>query len=60
VQLQLKIRGRATLRSYEITVLDNGMGISAAEVEHAFEPFFRGKQVKSTPGTGLGLSIVNA
>jgi signal transduction histidine kinase len=58
VQSQLKIHGHATPRSYEITVSDNGMGMSAMEVDHAFEPFFRGEQVRATPGTGLGLSIV--
>jgi signal transduction histidine kinase len=57
VPLQFAIRGRATLHSYEITVSDNGEGTSTEEAQHAFEPFFRGKQLRS-PGTGLGLSIV--
>ncbi|HMF02210.1 MAG TPA: ATP-binding protein [Terriglobia bacterium] len=58
VQLEVEIRGRITKRTYEFSVSDNGMGMSPSEVQHAFEPFFRGEQVRSTPGTGLGLSIV--
>lgn len=39
---------------------DTGMGISAEEVEHIFERFYRGAMVNemAIPGTGLGLSIV--
>src|SRR5262249_29875814 len=58
VQLEVEIRGRIAHRTYELTVSDNGTGMSTLEVQHAFEPFFRGEQVRSTPGTGLGLSIV--
>ena len=58
VQLEVEIRGRITQRIYEFSVSDNGTGMSPSEVQHAFEPFFRGEQVQSTTGTGLGLSIV--
>jgi len=58
VRLEIEIRGRITQRTYEFSVSDNGTGMSPLEVQHAFEPFFRGEQVRSTPGTGLGLSIV--
>jgi signal transduction histidine kinase len=58
VDLEVEIRGRITQRTYEFSVSDNGTGMSPWEVQHAFEPFFRGEQVRSTPGTGLGLSIV--
>jgi len=58
VQLKLDIRGKVTRRSYELVVSDNGSGMSPSEALHAFEPFFRGERVLSTPGTGLGLSIV--
>jgi signal transduction histidine kinase len=42
-----------------IRVLDEGPGIPAHELEHAFEPFFRGESSRSreTGGTGLGLGI---
>lgn len=37
------------------SVLDNGMGISAADAERAMEPFFTTKPAEE--GTGLGLAI---
>jgi signal transduction histidine kinase len=58
VQLAVNIRGRITPQAYEFTVSDNGEGMSRSEAQQAFEPFFRGERVRSTPGTGLGLSIV--
>jgi signal transduction histidine kinase len=58
VQLNVEIRGRILPHTYELSVSDNGMGMSPSEAQHAFEAFFRGTQVRSTPGTGLGLSIV--
>jgi signal transduction histidine kinase/CheY-like chemotaxis protein/purine-cytosine permease-like protein len=38
---------------------DTGPGISAAEIEHVFEPFARGSEASSAAsgGTGLGLTI---
>jgi signal transduction histidine kinase len=58
VQLLVQIRGRATPNAYELSVSDNGMGMSPSVARQAFQPFFRGKQTASTPGTGLGLSVV--
>jgi len=53
-------RGEADGRAVEISVRDQGMGISASERGRVFEPFFRGRQSEELciPGTGLGLSIV--
>ncbi|MBS1508651.1 MAG: HAMP domain-containing histidine kinase [Bacteroidetes bacterium] len=42
----------------EVIVRDSGMGISAEDQTHLFEPFFRGKNITHIAGTGLGLSIV--
>lgn len=41
------------------TVQDNGNGISAEEMPHLFERFYRGEasRVSGAPGTGLGLAI---
>ncbi|PJA31570.1 MAG: hybrid sensor histidine kinase/response regulator, partial [Zetaproteobacteria bacterium CG_4_9_14_3_um_filter_53_7] len=39
-----------------LTVSDNGCGISEAEQEHIFEPFYTSKEVGV--GTGLGLAMV--
>jgi len=58
VQLNVEILGRILPHTYELSVSDNGMGMSPSEAQHVFEAFFRAKQVRSTPGTGLGLSIV--
>ena len=57
--------GRVTLRLDEddqgwplIEVEDTGVGISAADLPHIFEPFQRGAQAKgSVEGTGIGLSV---
>ncbi len=56
--LELAISGHNDGRDYELRVADNGAGMSANEIRHAFDPFYRGDQVRAIPGTGLGLSIV--
>ncbi|KRL11921.1 Signal transduction histidine kinase [Schleiferilactobacillus perolens DSM 12744] len=41
-----------------LTVTDQGRGISAEDLPHVFERFYRGADVRgSVPGTGLGLAI---
>lgn len=44
----------------DISVLDNGTGLSEAELEKVFRPFYRveSSRAKTTGGTGLGLAIV--
>jgi two-component system sensor histidine kinase BaeS len=41
------------------TVTDTGPGISAAELPHVFDRFWRGRGAR-TGGAGLGLTIVKA
>lgn len=43
----------------QISVTDEGIGIPETEIEHLFDPFFRGKSVENIAGTGLGLSIAH-
>lgn len=44
----------------QVQVADSGDGIPAEELQHVFEPFFRGERARTgrTRGTGLGLSLV--
>jgi signal transduction histidine kinase len=43
-----------------ITVEDRGLGIAAEDVDHIFEPFYRGREALSRQiqGSGLGLHLV--
>lgn len=41
-----------------IEVHDHGIGISSEDQKQLFEPFHRGKNVRTIPGTGLGLVVV--
>ena len=47
------------VRKNAISVIDTGIGMSPEELQHAFEPFYRGERSRaSSIGHGLGLSIV--
>jgi PAS domain S-box-containing protein len=41
-----------------IRVQDQGIGILPEDLKQLFEPFHRGKNVRTIPGTGLGLVVV--
>jgi len=49
----ITIAGSATGEMLQVKITDDGNGISPADLEHIFEPFFSTKET----GTGLGLSI---
>jgi signal transduction histidine kinase len=40
-----------------VAVLDEGPGVPTDELEHVFEPFYRGSHGSETKGSGLGLAI---
>ncbi|MHA7815808.1 MAG: hybrid sensor histidine kinase/response regulator [Pseudohaliea sp.] len=44
----------------ELEVSDTGIGISAEEREHIFQPFYQAQQPVERRGTGLGLTIVRS
>ncbi|MGH3498689.1 MAG: sensor histidine kinase [Nocardioidaceae bacterium] len=46
------------LRDGVLTVTDHGPGISATDLPHIFERFYRSQEARTLPGSGLGLSIV--
>lgn len=51
----------ASTDEVNITVSDNGKGMSAAETDRLFERYYRGTNTESkTEGTGLGLAITNS
>jgi two-component system, OmpR family, sensor histidine kinase MprB len=46
------------LHGTELTVRDHGPGISAEDLPHIFDRFYRGAEARGRPGSGLGLAIV--
>jgi two-component system sensor histidine kinase MprB len=46
------------LHGEELTVRDHGPGISAEDLTHVFDRFYRGAEARGRPGSGLGLAIV--
>ena len=51
------VTARVNARELRVTVADFGPGLDAAELEHLFERFYRGRAARQTTGTGMGLSI---
>ncbi len=56
VRVEVRRRGDAV----ELSVTDNGRGLSPQTLERVFEPFFTERRGARPPGTGLGLAIVHA
>ena len=54
----ITIRTEQCDKFHDISVADQGPGIEEEEIEHIFEKFYRGKNVRyRVPGTGMGLPI---
>ena len=55
----IKIKGISLENHYEVSVEDEGIGMSPDQVDKIFEKFFRADASNTAiPGTGLGMSIV--
>ena len=54
---QVTVRGTKTRKEAILRVIDQGRGVPEEELEHVFEPFYRGAPAQDQTGTGLGLSI---
>jgi two-component system sensor histidine kinase MprB len=48
----------SSLGGVELIVRDHGPGISAEDLAHVFDRFYRGAEARGRPGSGLGLAIV--
>jgi signal transduction histidine kinase len=55
---EISVSGAVRKERYRLSVTDNGIGMSAEDARHIFQPFYRSPETRNVPGTGLGLSIV--
>ncbi len=51
------VRVTKTRKEVIVRVIDQGRGLPENELEHVFEPFYRGAPAQDQTGTGLGLAI---
>jgi two-component system sensor histidine kinase KdpD len=51
------VRVTRTRKEVIVRVIDQGRGLPESELEHVFEPFYRGAPAQDKTGTGLGLAI---
>jgi two-component system sensor histidine kinase KdpD len=53
----VSVRVTRTRKEVIVRVIDQGRGLPESELEHVFEPFYRGAPAQDQTGTGLGLAI---
>ena len=56
-QSPVSVRVTRTRKEVIVRVIDQGRGVPENELEHVFEPFYRGAPAQDQTGTGLGLAI---
>ena len=60
-RVHIRVVTSGSEREAEVDVIDDGPGISAADAERIFEPFFRVDPDATSPdGTGLGLALARS
>ncbi len=60
IGISARLESDGKIPTVEIAVTDRGPGIPSRELDHIFDPFYRGKMAVADQihGTGLGLSLV--
>lgn len=58
MDLKCEVKVWFDLKHVFISVADEGIGISAEELPHIFEPFYRANDTRGVSGHGIGLSLV--
>jgi two-component system sensor histidine kinase KdpD len=56
-QSPVSVRVTRTRKEVIVRIIDQGRGVPENELEHVFEPFYRGAPADDQTGTGLGLAI---
>lgn len=54
---RVRVRAESAAGALQLVVEDEGPGVSAEDVPHLFERFYRGRGGDQAPGSGLGLAI---
>ena len=53
---RIDVSARMTPAGWRFSVCDNGIGMNATDCARAFDPFYRGAALNSSPGFGIGLA----
>jgi signal transduction histidine kinase len=57
ISISLELTNRSKISYWQLSVNDQGIGLSENEIESIFKPFFRSVKSKLIPGHGIGLAI---